>query len=322
MVKGFKEQLNRWGAGRTPFVFLIDFECLHPKCWALSQPIDEFKYDFQGFTNFEKNIASRKSLSSNLIVNKKPIPFSEYKRKFDIVKKEIEYGNSFLVNLTNETKIDTGLSLEEIAQQVSSKYVCWLKNEFVCFSPETFIQIKNHTISSFPMKGTIDGSLNNAKEIILNDPKEKAEHATIVDLIRNDLSRVASNVHVSTYRYYEEISTRQGLLGQVSSIVEGKLPADYHKKIGDLLFTLLPAGSISGAPKNKTQEIIKRAEKNERGYYTGVAGYFDGESLDSCVLIRYLQANNQYRSGGGITAQSDAEKEYHEMIKKIYVPIF
>lgn len=84
----------------------------------------------------------------------------------------------------------------------------------------------------------------------------------------------------------------------------------------------MPAGSVSGAPKNKTKEIISKAELAERGYYTGVAGYFDGTNLDSCVLIRYLQANNFYRSGGGITALSNAEKEYAEMINKVYVPVF
>jgi para-aminobenzoate synthetase component 1 len=89
------------------------------------------------------------------------------------------------------------------------------------------------------------------------------------------------------------------------------------------LFALLPAGSISGAPKVKTLEIIKNAENYERGYYTGTAFYFDGDNLDSCVLIRFIEQTEKgwvYKSGGGITIYSDARKEYQEILDKIYVP--
>jgi para-aminobenzoate synthetase component 1 len=172
------------------------------------------------------------------------------------------------------------------------------------------------------MKGTIDASVPNAKELLLNDPKELAEHATIVDLLRNDLSRVASKVRVSNFRYYEEIPTQNGMIGQVSSSIEGELPSDYASKIGSILYDLLPAGSVSGAPKKKTAELIASIERADRGYYTGIAGYFDGEHLDSCVLIRYLGADNIYHSGGGITFQSDMASEYQEMINKVYVPVF
>ncbi len=88
---------------------------------------------------------------------------------------------------------------------------------------------------------------------------------------------------------------------------------------------LLPAGSVTGAPKKKTLEIIEETENYDRGYYTGIFGIFDGKNLDSCVLIRFIE--NQitdkliYKSGGGITFLSDAEKEYDEMLKKVYVPI-
>jgi para-aminobenzoate synthetase component 1 len=172
------------------------------------------------------------------------------------------------------------------------------------------------------MKGTIDATLPNAKEILLNNQKEIAEHATIVDLIRNDLSLVAEDVTVTKFRFYEEIKTQTGVIGQISSEITGTLPDNYHAQIGDILFKLLPAGSISGAPKLKTVEIIQQVEQDERGYYTGVAGYFDGENLDSCVLIRYIDANKIYRSGGGITFQSNLADEYKEMIDKVYVPIF
>lgn len=319
MLMSIQKQLNQWGSENHPFVFLIDFECLKPMCWSLKEPINNFEYNFNGFTNIVK---SEKEFDEAVHLIKTPISFDCYQKKFNYVKTEIELGNSFLVNLTSSTKIETNLSLDDIVQNAHSKYICHLKDEFVSFSPETFIQINNGKIKSFPMKGTIDANIPNAKELILANPKEIAEHATIVDLIRNDLSMVSDNVRVSNYRYYEEIQTQEGLIGQVSSKIEGTLPSDYNEKIGDIIFALLPAGSISGAPKNKTKQIINKAENAERGYYTGVAGYFDGANLDSCVLIRYLQADNTYRSGGGITSQSDLFKEYQEMINKVYVPVF
>ena len=102
----------------------------------------------------------------------------------------------------------------------------------------------------------------------------------------------------------------------------GELDANYCENIGEIIFDLLPAGSISGAPKQKTIQIIAAAEKEDRGYYTGIAGYYDGQNLDSTVLIRYLQNDSFYRSGGGITCNSEAQNEYQEMIDKVYVPLF
>ena len=87
---------------------------------------------------------------------------------------------------------------------------------------------------------------------------------------------------------------------------------------------MLPAGSITGAPKQKTVKIIRETEGYDRGYYTGVFGIFDGRDLDSCVLIRFIEnieGQLVYKSGGGITFQSDPWKEYNEMIKKVYVPV-
>lgn len=312
--------LNSWGKTKTPFVFLIDFECKKPRYWKLNEPIEDFKFKFPGFTNVEtenSNIHNKE-----LTFYKQPITFEQYNEKFEKVKKEIEYGNSFLVNLTVETPIKINYSLAEVFNSIQTKYACWLKNEFVCFSPESFVCIKKGKIYGYPMKGTIDAKLPNAKQILINDTKELAEHATIVDLIRNDLSKVAYNVKVTNFRFYEEIKTQHTILGQISSEIEGQLPSNFNEYIGDIIFKLLPAGSVSGAPKERTKKIIFDAEQVERGYYTGVAGYFDGENMDSCVLIRYLQENAIYRSGGGITFQSDALKEYQEIVDKVYVPIF
>ena len=173
------------------------------------------------------------------------------------------------------------------------------------------------------MKGTIDAGIKDAAQKILADNKEKAEHATIVDLIRNDLARVAQHVKVERFRYIDTIVTHRKSLLQVSSEICGDLPINYQEGIGDIIFDLLPAGSITGAPKNQTLDIIRQAETHKRGFYTGVCGYFDGQNLDSGVMIRFIEQRGQqlfYKSGGGITHFSNPVDEYREYIDKIYVP--
>ena len=174
------------------------------------------------------------------------------------------------------------------------------------------------------MKGTIDASIPGAEKKLFDNQKEQAEHATIVDLLRNDLSQITTNVTVEKFRYVDKIVSNQKELLQVSSKISGIISESNRRKLGNIVFCLLPAGSVTGAPKNKTIEIIRSAETYKRGFYTGIAGYFDGQNLDSCVMIRFIENQNGsllYKSGGGITAQSIAEEEYQELIDKVYVPI-
>lgn len=281
-------------------------------------------FDINGITNSTRKhpLPSRKVGVRAL--KKKPISFQDYKNRFSKVFYHLSFGDSYLTNLTVKTEIEPDRSLKDLFYLSQAKYKFLIQDQFLVFSPETFIQIKDGKIYAYPMKGTIDASLPGAADMILNDVKEKAEHVTIVDLIRNDLSMVATKVSVNRFRYLDEIKTNTKTLLQVSSEITGNLPVDYHSKLGDILIALLPAGSVSGAPKPKTLEIISLAEQEKRGYYTGIVGYFDGEKLDSGVMIRFLEKTGNkffYRSGGGITTQSDAELEYQEMIDKVYVPI-
>ncbi len=317
----FTEVLNTWGNQKIPFLFIVDFEVEKPMVWKLKQ-IDSSKirYNIRGFSN----AVSEYSKTNSGSITKFPNTFEAYEKKFKFVFEELKHGNSFLTNLTDKTRIESDKSLAELFDQCKAAYKLLFKDEFLVFSPESFIRIRDNKIYSFPMKGTIDASIPNAKEKILSDQKELAEHITIVDLIRNDISQVASNVIVKRFRYIEEVKTQEKNLLQVSSEIIGDLKPDYTSRIGDLIISLLPAGSVSGAPKAKTLEIIRTAEIEKRGYYTGVFGYFDGVNLDSGVMIRYIEKRGDqlfYRSGGGITAQSNVTSEYQELIDKIYVPI-
>ena len=124
-----------------------------------------------------------------------------------------------------------------------------ISNPFVCFSPETFVRIKNGRIYSCPMKGTLDASLPDAEKQLMEDRKEAAEHATIVDLIRNDLSRVAENVGVDKYRYIDVLHTNKGDILQTSSEISGRLPEDYRQHLGEIPRCPAPSRFHHGRPE-------------------------------------------------------------------------
>lgn len=334
-------RMNTYGKSRTPFIFIIDFKIEKPVIIPLSKVNPkEILFNINGFTNQEDKTFTinkengdpvnsiqitqqTKEASPSLI--KKALPYKEYLHRFNLVQENLRKGNSYLLNLTQPTEIQLSISLNQIYNQSKAPYKLWVKEQFTLFSPECFIRIQGRRISSFPMKGTIPADIKNAEELLLNNEKEKAEHITIVDLIRNDLNQVAEEVHVDRFRYLEKVTRSEGDLLQASSEISGILPEDYHNHLGDLFLKLLPAGSITGAPKRKTVDIIDQAEEYERGYYTGVYGYYDGCSLESAVMIRFIEVDKSssrffYKSGGGITIYSNPEDEYKELIDKIYLP--
>ncbi len=312
-----KKRINRWGKERIPFVFLIDFELKKPLLYPLSDCPKELKYNFDGKSNyhFTKNSITVPNLKAE------SVDFYRFKKKFDQSQKYLNRGDTYLINLTDKSHIQSNLNFEELFVASNSKYTIWLKDEFISFSPETFVTIKKDIISTYPMKGTIEHRGDYSKKELIDNLKEQSEHATVVDLLRNDLSRVSKKVTVEKYRYYEVLHTSEKPIGQISSKIIGHLDKDYHSRLGDILFNLLPAGSICGAPKDKTVHLIGEIEEEPRGYYTGVAFYFDGKDLDSCVMIRYIDKENNFRSGGGITSMSILEDEYQELKNKVYVPI-
>mgnify|MGYP000268074018 CR=1 FL=1 len=307
--------INRLGKIREPFLFISDFKAKNLKVILLKE-LQEEDIEFQINEKIQK-------IEHEYFLQKTPIPFLDYKKKFDYVIEQIKSGNTYLLNLTQETKIDTTLSLKEIYNCANANYKLKYKNEFVCFSPERFIKIKDNKIHTYPMKGTIDSAIIDAKDKILKNKKEMAEHVMVVDLLRNDLSIKAKNVKVEEFRYITEIDAGDKKLLQVSSHISGELNESWHDEIGDILESLLPAGSISGTPKKSTLEIIDSVESYDRGYFSGVFGLYDGESFDSGVMIRFIEKTDDgyiYKSGGGITLDSKAKDEYNEMIDKVYLP--
>lgn len=321
VVKDITKQINEYGKNRTPFLFIFNFGLSKTEIYTLSEAAGKsifFEIDHNCNHTFKN-----KHFPEKAEFNKQPVSYLHYQKAFKKVQQNIKLGNTYLLNLTFPTQIFTNQSLQQIFIAGQARYKLLYKDKFVVFSPEIFVSINNNTISSYPMKGTIDAGFPDAGTRLLNDPKEKAEHNTIVDLIRNDLSMVSKNVRVEKFRYLEKIKTNDKNLLQTSSKITGDLQADWRENLGNILIPLLPAGSVTGAPKKKTVEIIRETENYERGYYTGIFGYFDGHSLDSAVMIRYIEKTGDelfFKSGGGITCFSDCRSEYNEMIDKVYLP--
>lgn len=315
--KAFIDKLNHFGVTGEPFLFVIDFEELSPLVYPLKGVPESIRFSMPGYREDEIPVSG-----TGYRLEKHPVSYPVYLDAFEKVIRHLRHGDSYLVNLTFPTPIVTGLSLDEIYDLSEAPYKLLVRNRFVVFSPEPFVRITSGIISSFPMKGTIDALLPNAEHTILTDPKESAEHTTIVDLIRNDLSKVADQVEVKRFRYVERVRTSDKDILQVSSEISGHLKIDFARQIGTILDALIPAGSVSGAPKKRTLEIIREAENKPRGYYTGIFGIFDGQNLESAVMIRFIEQTETglcYRSGGGITHLSNPESEYREMLDKVYL---
>ncbi len=317
---GFAEMNKRSLSGQA-FFFITDFLLNEVQVFGIDELTqEEIFVHFPTFTNDDREPFGYTVPELRIF----PESFEEYKVGFDHIMNNLKAGNSYLLNYTRKTRIEYDLPFDEIFRRAKAKYKVSYKNNWLFFSPETFIKIKDGQVYTEPMKGTIEAELPNAAELLRNDVKEKAEHYTVIDLLRNDLSRVADDVTVNDFGRIDYIETGRKNLFAMSSNISGQIKPEYRGRIGSILSEMLPAGSILGAPKHKTLEITFEAERYDRGFYTGVCGLFDGENLDSCVMIRFLEKENGqlfFKSGGGITHMSRAEAEYQECLNKIYVPL-
>jgi anthranilate synthase component 1 len=187
-------------------------------------------------------------------------------------------------------------------------------------SPESQVIIKNNKAIVHPIAGTFRRTGNDEQdevlaEKLLKDPKENAEHVMLVDLARNDLSRYADNVHVSSYKKVNYYSHVIHLVSEVTGTPKpGTNPFE-------LLASTFPAGTLSGAPKVKAMQLINEYEKTSRSYYGGAIGVigFNGE-LNHAIMIRsFLSKQNTlfYQAGAGVVDASNAESELQEVNNKL-----
>lgn len=188
-------------------------------------------------------------------------------------------------------------------------------------SPETLVKLENGVLHTFPLAGTRPRGKtaeedDRLEKELLADPKELAEHNMLVDLGRNDLGKISrfGTVEVEKYHCIEKYSH----VMHIGSTVRGQIRED--RDALDAVDAVLPAGTLSGAPKLRACQIINDLENNKRGIYGGAIGYIDFTgNLDTCIAIRIAYKKNGkvfVRSGAGIVADSVPEKEYQECINK------
>lgn len=311
------EKINQLSKDKSAFVAIISYDCPDNDIVC---PIDKIKEQGIYFKYYDKY--TKRADISKYVCNPIPVDIEIYRKAFDKVQNYLQNGDINLINLCFRTDIETNLSLKQIYEYSNAPLVVMLNNKFVCFTPEIFVNIEKNKISTFPMKGTISANIPNAKEILLNDQKEYNEQVMICELMKNELSRVSTNINIDKFRYFTHVKNKNGDIWQTSSEISGILKPEYENKIGSILEKLLPAGSISGMPKENSIKITKKVEVNKREYYSGIFIYFDGEICKSHVLIRFvgLDQNKKmyYFSGGGITKESEIKKEYEELKQKVY----
>ena len=205
-----------------------------------------------------------------------------------------------------------------------SPYMIYIKcrdMEIAGASPETLITLKDGRLSTYPLAGSRPRGKNEEederlKEELLSDEKELAEHNMLVDLARNDLGKVSQFGSVRVEEYLKVL--RYSHISHISSCVTGQLAEGYDAL--DVLASVLPAGTLSGAPKLRAMEIISRLEGCKRGVYGGAVGYIDFTgNMNLCIAIRMAVkrgARVYVQAGAGIVAQSEPEKEYAECRNK------
>lgn len=258
------------------------------------------------------------------------IDYKTYSEAINQIKKEIADGNTYEVNYTYDYEVETDLSgldlYKNILPRQTTPYNSYIKNDYeeiLSFSPELFFELNNNKIKTKPMKGTIKRGKTPAEdrqniEFLKNDIKNRAENVMIVDLLRNDLGKIAKTGTVKVDKLFE-IETHE-TLHQMTSEISAEL--ENNTTLFEIFEAIFPCGSITGAPKISTMDIIEKIEIGERGVYCGAIGLISPEKTVFSVPIRIIRKYNEqknflYRVGGAIVWDSTAEEEWEETLTKI-----
>jgi para-aminobenzoate synthetase/4-amino-4-deoxychorismate lyase len=251
-----------------------------------------------------------------------------YRRKIEAIKESILDGNTYQANFTFKYRfrfegstIALYRKLRERQRVEFGAYMELPEYEILSFSPELFVRKQGESVTSIPMKGTAPRGLSSEEDARLvarlrSDPKTLSENVMIVDLVRNDLGRVARLGSVRVENLFE-VQTFEAVHQMVSTV---HASVDREISLRDFLLAVFPCGSITGAPKTRTMEIIQNLETEPRGLYTGALG-FVAPTNDFCfsVPIRTLVTRGKTGEmgvGSGIVHESDPAEEYDECLLK------
>ena len=289
---------------------------------------DEIATDLEEINNFKESESSY--LESDIKI-KLRIHKDEYYAKINKILAHIHRGNIYEVSFCQEffaenSTINPLKVYQELNNISSPPFAAFLKLDdkfLLSASPERFLKRTKNTIISQPIKGTIKRGENPSEDKKLikhlkNDTKERAENIMIVDLVRNDLSKTAIKGSVKVKELCKVYTFKQ--VHQLISTIVSEVKSDANSV--DIIKSLFPMGSMTGAPKIAAMKIIEDLEETKRGLYSGAVGYFSptGE-FDFNVVIRSILYNESkkyisYSVGGAITAKSIPEKEYEECLLK------
>ena len=252
----------------------------------------------------------------------------KYCEMVDKAKNYIYEGDIFQVVLSNRIEADISGSLFDTYRVLRttnpSPYMFYLSSndiEIAGASPETLVKLNDNQLYTFPLAGTRPRGKTEEEDLrleeeLLSDEKELAEHNMLVDLGRNDIGRISEIGSVSVDKYLS--IERFSHVMHIGSTVSGTLRSDLDSLAA--IDSILPAGTLSGAPKLRACEIINELEDNKRGIYGGAIGYVDlSGNIDTCISIRIAFARNNkvfIRSGAGIVADSVPDKEFDECLNK------
>ena len=285
--------------------------------------------DLKSIANLIKN--GKKTEIEPLILKSDFVPAFSREKYCDMVDKAKDYikeGDIFQVVLSNRIEAEISGSLFDTYRVLRttnpSPYMFYFSSndiEIAGASPETLVKLNDRKLYTFPLAGTRPRGKTEKEDLeleqeLLSDEKELAEHNMLVDLGRNDIGRISEigSVKVEKYLSIERFSH----VMHIGSTVTGTLRGDLDSLVA--IDSILPAGTLSGAPKIRACEIINELENNKRGIYGGAIGYVDlSGNVDTCISIRIAFARNNkvfIRSGAGIVADSVPDKEYDECLNK------
>jgi para-aminobenzoate synthetase/4-amino-4-deoxychorismate lyase len=253
------------------------------------------------------------------------IDFADYERALSRIKEEIAEGNTYQVNYTYDCHIQTPLAPLELYEMLrphqTTPYTAFIENQYesiLSFSPELFFELEGTTIRAKPMKGTAKRGKDSAEDdlnrvFLQDDAKNRAENVMIVDLLRNDLGKVAISGSVTVKNLFE-VETHKTVHQMTSEIVA---TLKEQTSLWEIFIALFPCGSVTGAPKRSTMQIIDALERGPRGVYCGAIGFLQPGHACFSVPIRILQRTHnetayRYRVGSGIVWDSDIREEWLE----------
>ena len=316
---------------------VIAFDNLKQKIFLIINiKTDNLKQNYDAAVSELKKMAD--IIQNGVLAKQEPLKIkSEFRYLFtkqqycDMVNKTKTYiknGDIFQAVLSNRIDVDVEGSLLDTYRILRTTnpspymfYFCSKDIEIAGSSPETLVKLDNGILHTFPLAGTRPRGKTQEEDLqlekdLLSDKKELAEHNMLVDLGRNDLGKISKfgSVTVEKYMSIERFSH----VMHIGSTVRGEIKDE--KSAIDGIDTVLPAGTLSGAPKIRACQIINELEQNKRGIYGGAIGYIDfSGNMDTCISIRIaFKKNNKVfiRSGAGIVADSVPEKEYQECVNK------